>query len=57
MNFGMKLWCFKSIKLTEPDFFGKKNYFGEKVQKYLQNGWHGVYKTFNSLVCTIFGFT
>ena len=48
------------VKNGRFNFSGKKSYFGEKVQKYLQNsriGWFGVYKMFNPLICAFFGFT
>lgn len=29
-KFGMKFWCFKGKKVTEPDLLQKKSHFGEK---------------------------
>lgn len=60
MKFGMKLWCLKSKKMTEPDFFfffGKNNISGKKSKNIPKIGWFGVSKMFNPLMCTVFCFT
>ena len=60
MKFGMKLWCLKGKKLTEPNFFilkKKKSYFGKKLKNITKIGWFGVYKKFDPLMCTIFDLT
>ena len=47
----MKLEGLKAQKLTKSQIFQKISYFGENVQKFLQNMFFGFFQKFNSFMC------